>query len=215
MKDLRIAALLMMSTLLFGCATSRSVVDVQTPQGKNGTGQKVTITALDERQFTVKPPSADMPSLKNDEEISDKSITSRAIGRKRNGYGMALGDVLLPEGITVSQLVARSVAEGYRRAGYQVIEAAAKNGDTQAVTVRITEFWSWFSPGFMSVAANNKARLNITSAALTSPIALVTDKRDSMQVVTENDWKVIAEAGLQAITDATVKELCARGQCAK
>ncbi len=215
MKHLRIAALLMLSTLLFGCATSRSVVEVQTPQGKNGNGQKITITALDERQFMVKPPSADIPSLKNAEEIGDASITSRAIGRKRNGYGMALGDVLLPEGITVSQLVARSVAQGYRQAGYQVVEAAEKNGDAQAVTVRITEFWSWFSPGFFSVAANNKARLTLTSAAMTSPIVLVTDKRDSMQVVTENDWKVIAEAGMQAITDATVKELCARGHCAK
>ncbi|MBC3949557.1 flagellar biosynthesis protein [Pseudomonas folii] len=215
MKHLKIAALLMLSTVLFGCVSSRSVIDVQTPQSPNGTGQKVTITAIDERRFETAPKQADTPSLKHAEEISDKKITERAIGRKRNSYGMAMGDVLLPEGKTVSQLIAKSVAEGYRKAGYQVVEAAEKNGETQAVTVHITEFWSWFSPGAFSIAVNNKARLNITSTGQPSPISLITDKRESMQLVVESDWKVITEEGLQAITEATVKELCAKGSCKK
>jgi hypothetical protein len=37
-----------------------------------------------------------MASLDPDEDSSDAS-KSRAIGRKRNGYGKALGDVVLPE----------------------------------------------------------------------------------------------------------------------
>lgn len=215
MKHIKIAALLILSTVLFGCVSSRSVVEVQSPQGPNGTGQKVTITAIDERRFEAAPKQADIASLKYAEEISDKKITERAIGRKRNSYGMAMGDVLLPEGQTVSQLVAKSIAEGYRKAGYQVVENAEKNGNTQAVTVRITEFWSWFSPGAFSIAVNNKARLNVTSTGGTAPINLITDKRESMQLVVESDWKVITEEGLQAITEAMVKELCGKGSCPK
>lgn len=215
MKHLKIAALLMFSTVLFGCVSSRSVVEVQSPQSANGMGQKVTITAIDERRFETAPKQADIPSLKNAEEITDKKITDRAIGRKRNSYGMAMGDVLLPEGITVSQLVARSIAEGYRKAGYQVVDNAEKNGDTKAVTVHITEFWSWFSPGAFSIAVNNKARLNIAVTGETTPVNLITDKRESMQLVVESDWKMITEEGLQAITEAMVKELCGKGSCPK
>jgi len=215
MKHMKIAALLMFSTVLFGCASSRSVIEVQSPQGTNGTGQKVTISAIDERRFEAAPKQADTPSLKNVEEITDKKITERAIGRKRNGYGMAMGDVLLPEGVTVSQLIERSIAEGYRKAGYQVVESAEQNGETQAVTVHITEFWSWFSPGAFSIAVNNKARLNIRVTGEATPINLITDKRESMQLVVESDWKVITEEGLQAITEATVKELCSKKSCTK
>lgn len=216
MKYLKIAALMLASTTLFGCVTSRSVVDVQIPQSpSHGTGPRVAITAVDERSFQVKPRSADIPSLKYDEEISVPAITQRALGRKRNAYGKGLGDVLLPDGKTVAQLVANSVAEGYRQAGYQVVEHADAGSDTQAVKVHIVEFWSWFSPGAFSVAVNNKAHLTLDVPDAAKPVELVTQKRDSMQLVTENDWKVITVQGLQAITEATTKELCASGHCAK
>lgn len=71
------------------------------------------ISAVDERVFQIDPRSADIPSLKNDEEVNDASITQRAIGRKRNGFGKGLGDVVLPSGRTVSQLVGNAVATAY------------------------------------------------------------------------------------------------------
>ncbi|EIK94290.1 flagellar biosynthetic protein [Pseudomonas sp. M47T1] len=216
MKYLNISAVMLASTLLFGCVNTRSVVDVQAPQGAAvGTGPKVAITAVDERSFEAKPPSADIPSLKYDKDISDTAITQRALGRKRNSYGMAMGDVLLPDGKTVAQLVANSIAEGYRKAGYQVVDHADAGSDTQAVKVHVVEFWSWFSPGAFSVAVNNKAHLTLDAQGAAKPVELVTKKRESMQFVTEGDWKVITEQGLQAITEATTQELCASTQCPK
>ena len=94
MKHLKLACLLLATTALFGCATSRSVVDIATPAVANGNGQKVFISVLDERRFELKPQVPEIPSLKEG-EITDKSITERAIARKRNGYGMGLGDVKL------------------------------------------------------------------------------------------------------------------------
>ena len=62
------------------------------------------VRVSDLRQFQIDPPQPDISSLMND-EIDDPLITSRAIARKRNSYGMALGDILLPEGKTVMKLV--------------------------------------------------------------------------------------------------------------
>ena len=119
-KILAVVALL----LLAGCATNRAEVDIlppgnsQTPAPSNG--KKVYISAVDDRVFQIKPSRFDTPSLKYD-EIDDKSITERAIGRKRNNYNMPIGDVLLPKGRTVSELVGDAVATAYRQAGYEVV----------------------------------------------------------------------------------------------
>ena len=142
-KILAVVALL----LLAGCATNRAEVDIlppgnsQTPAPSNG--KKVYISAVDDRVFQIKPSRFDTPSLKYD-EIDDKSITERAIGRKRNNYNMPIGDVLLPKGRTVSELVGDAVATAYRQAGYEVVSIPGAR-DLSAVNVRIIEFWSWYS----------------------------------------------------------------------
>src|SRR5690606_19720516 len=104
LAPIKASLLVALTIMMVGCAANRSVVDVQVPALTSTGGQKVVIMAIDERTFETKPRSADIPSLKGG-EISDTSITERAIARKRNGYGKALGDVLLPSGRTVSQLV--------------------------------------------------------------------------------------------------------------
>ncbi|WP_460416035.1 YajG family lipoprotein [Pseudomonas sp. microsymbiont 2] len=190
---------------LVGCATSRSEVDVSGPAPQAATagqGQQVYISAVDERVFQIDPRSADIPSLKND-EIHDTRITERAIGRKRNGFGKGLGDVVLPSGRTVSQLVGNAVA-AYQQAGYQVVSAPSPTA--AAVNVHIIEYWSWFSPGAFTVAVNNKAHLKIEHPDA-APLEVVTNTRDSMQVATDSDWKTINEQGLNAIVTETGKQL--------
>lgn len=191
---------------LAGCATSRSEVDVVGPApqaGKPGQGQQVYISAVDERVFQIDPRSADIPSLKND-EIHDSQVTERAIGRKRNGFGKGLGDVVLPSGRTVSQLVGNAVASAYQQAGYQVVSSPSPSA--ASVNVHIIEYWSWFSPGAFTVAVNNKAHLKIDQAGA-APLEVVTSARDSMQVATDGDWKKINEQGLNAIVTQTSKQL--------
>ncbi|WP_178116448.1 flagellar biosynthesis protein [Pseudomonas brassicae] len=208
--NVRIALAVVVLAFTTGCATSRSEIDVNVAQlGAGqivapGNGKKVHISAVDERVFQIKPRSADIPSLKND-EVTDRSITERAIARKRNGYGKGLGDVLLPSGRTVSRLVSDAVASAYRQAGYEVV-TDANTQDAATVKVHIVEFWSWFSPGFFSVAVNNKSHLTIEAPG-TAQLQVVTRKSDNMQAVTENDWKEITEAGLEEITQQTFKQL--------
>ena len=204
-KILAVAALV----LLAGCATNRAEVDVlrpgdtQTPAPSNG--KKVYISAVDDRVFQIKPSSFDTPSLKYD-EIDDKSITERAIARKRNNFNMAIGDVLLPEGRTVSELVGNAVATAYRQAGYEVVSSPGAR-DVSEVKVNIIEFWSWYSAeGVLDKVLRNKSLLQIKAPGVPAhPVnTLVSEK---VKVATDTDWKTITEAGLEAITQETLKQL--------
>ena len=204
-RILAVAALV----LLAGCATNRAEVDVkppgnsQTPAPSNG--KKVYISAVDDRVFQIKPSRFDTPSLKYD-EIDDKSITERAIGRKRNNYNMPIGDVLLPKGRTVSELVGDAVATAYRQAGYEVVSTPGAR-DVSEVKVQIIEFWSWYTAeGVLDKVLRNKSSLQIQThgAPEHSVKTLVNEK---VKVATDTDWKRVTEAGLEAITQETLKLL--------
>ncbi|MFI8375545.1 flagellar biosynthesis protein [Pseudomonas helleri] len=204
-KILVVAALV----LLAGCATNRAEVNIlppgnsQTPAPSNG--KKVYISTVDDRVFHIKPSSFDIPSLKYD-EIDDKSITERAIARKRNNYNMAIGDVLLPKGRTVSELVADAVATAYRQAGYEVVSTPSAR-DVREVNVQIIEFWSWSTTeGVLDKMLQNKSYLQIKThdAPAYSVKTLVNEK---VKVATDTDWKRVTEAGLEAITQETLKQL--------
>lgn len=195
--------------LLAGCATNRAEVDIlppgnsQTPAPSNG--KKVYISTVDDRVFQIKPSRFDIPSLKYD-EIGDKSITERAIARKRNNYNMPIGDVLLPKGRTVSELVGDAVATAYRQAGYEVVGTSGAR-DVRAVNVHIIEFWSWSTTeGVLDKVLQNKSFLQIKTqgAAVQNVKTLVNEK---VKVATDTDWKRVTEAGLEAITQETLKQL--------
>ena len=190
--------------VLSGCATGRSVLPAGIEAGANpAQGTAVRIAAVeDARVFTVKPPQADMPSLMEDSEIGNKAITSRAVGRKRGGFGAALGDVLLPEGASVSALVQTAITRGLRQAGYRVL-ASGDPGYEQAVPIqaRVDEFWSWFSPGFAAVSLNNRATVNLQGALppLQQGRTFRSEAANSMQVVVESDWAEIINKGLESL----------------
>ena len=136
-----------------GCATNRGIVDLTVENVANPkTGDYVKITKVtDNRKFELAPNSPSTPSLKNG-EIHDPAITSRAIARKRNGFGKALGDILLPEGKTVSGLVKDAVAASLKKAGYRVVEAGDSHySQATPIEVQVETFWGWFTPGFWAV----------------------------------------------------------------
>lgn len=204
-RALRAAALMSALAVTVGCATSRSEIDIRVPvaqagQAASSNGKIVSITAVDERKFELKPQEADIPSLKNG-EINDSSITQRAVARKRNGYGKGLGDVLLPTGRKVSELVREAVAEAYTQAGYEVVADATTPGASK-VNVRVVEFWSWMRPSAFSIQVNSKSKLLIeTDGGAATEVATL--KSESRQMVTEDAWKQITEAGLQEIIRET------------
>jgi PBP1b-binding outer membrane lipoprotein LpoB len=121
-RSLLSVLLVVLAFVVSGCATTRGVLEIETEESVNpASGQAVKIVqVVDQRIFEIRPPSPDIPSLKNN-EINDPAITSRAIARKRNAYGKAMGDILLPEGQTIMDLVSSSLAKGLRENGYRVV----------------------------------------------------------------------------------------------
>ncbi|HEV7801568.1 MAG TPA: flagellar biosynthesis protein [Burkholderiales bacterium] len=202
MKPLRLSLLLLVVALLTGCATSRSVITPGLNAGQNpADGVAVRIDSVaDARRFEAAPATPDIPSVMEG-EISNASLTARAIGRKRNGYGKAMGDVVLPEGQTVSSLVSAALTRGLREAGYRVI-AKGDAGYEQAIPVsaRVDQFWAWFNPGFASVKVSSKIDVAVTGKLkpLESGRPVSAETSESMQMVTENDWLAIINKGLEA-----------------
>ncbi|CDY73455.1 hypothetical protein BGLT_02827 [Caballeronia glathei] len=191
-------------SIFAGCAVGRGTVDVSAPQGTNpATGKYVRIDSVkDKRTFTVSPPSADMASLDPSEDNSDVS-KARAIGRKRGGFGKALGDVVLPEGKTVSGLVEGALATGFQEAGYVVVKPGDPNFVAATpVNAQIIDFWAWFQPGFWSVTTNQKSEVQLSGdvGGLHGAQTVKTRVSESKQVVVSSDWREIVEKGLSAIT---------------
>jgi hypothetical protein len=172
------ATLLALCVVLVGCATGRSEVTLQSPAAKQpvagpSTGQVVVIrTVTDERVFEQAPSDPSVPSLGMAGAGQDPAATkARAIGRKRGGFGKALGDVLLENGQTVEGVVRENLTAALRQAGYQVVESAA-GSSALLIDVRIKKFWAWFRPGFWAVTlkANIVTDLELSGANLPTSI---------------------------------------------
>jgi hypothetical protein len=157
------AAMVGMSLLGAGCATNRGVLDVRAFAAPNpATGKSVTITRVtDVRAFKLAPRTPSVPSLK-DGRIGDKAITSRAIARKRNGYGKALGDIVLPENRTVEDLIRESLTTAFRESGYRVLDAAAAS-DEKCIPVEadVEQFWAWMTPGVWAISLECETKVRL------------------------------------------------------
>ncbi len=204
---IRVLAYGLAAAALGGCALGRDTVAVTAPSAGNpATGQAVRIeSVLDARKFEVAPSSPDIPSL-DDAEASGDAIKARAIGRKRNTYGKALGDIVLPEGQTVAGLTETAIATAFRESGYVVASKGDANYDSAVpVSARVNEFWAWVRPGFWSVTTNQKAEVELQGnvGGLSGKQVLKTQVTESKQVVTGDDWRQIVEKGLKALTDET------------
>jgi hypothetical protein len=192
--------LLLAAALLSGCATSRSVVAPQIDAVANpAQGIAVRIEKIDDaRRFEVDPPEPSIPSLM-DNQIADDALRSRAIARKRNTFGKALGDVLLPEGQSVAKLTESAITRTFRAAGYRVLGVDDPDY-AQAIPVsgRVEKLWAWFRPGFWALAleANYEVTLSTTIAALQRNPKLTGQVRNTMQIATEDDWSAIVTKAL-------------------
>lgn len=200
-------------TLLGGCATSRSVVAVGTTpayQSSNpAEGIPVKLTAIDARVFEARPATPDIPSLKNG-EITNAAITSRAIARKRNGYGRALGDVLLPEGQTVADIVGSAVGASFKEAGYRVVKPGEQGFDEALpVEARINQYWSWMNPGFWTITLSCRAEVTVTAplAGFEEGRKILATAEKSGQAAFEDDWQDVANQGLAELTRVLSREI--------
>ena len=81
------------------------------------------------------------------------------IGRQRNSFGHAEGDIKLPTGDSVTKRVRLLVEQGLRRDGYQV---STDPSVPNSLAISVNEFWAWMTPGFWSLTFEARIMCTIT-----------------------------------------------------
>lgn len=200
--SLKLVSSLLIAIVVTGCATSRSNLDVQIPKAQNAqsNGKLVYINSVaDKRVFQVNPPNPDIPSLDPSEDQNEQ-IKLRAIGRKRNGFGKALGDMLLKEGETVQSLTNQSIQQAFTEKGYTVLSSKDQvTKDTYIVDANIQKFWAWMNPGFWQITLSSEIT---TDLAIKAPKGATSQQisvkaADGYQVATEANWTEIIQKSIQ------------------
>ena len=154
MKSSASLLLLLLAQLLFtsGCVTGRREIPLDVPQASSYPTSKGSIQIgfiEDLRVFEQDPDEPSTPSIKGKVTTMPDSLKVRMIGRQRNGYGMAMGDIALPENSSILAVSRKLLEESFTRMGYAKAQSSQPN---YTVDVKINEFWAWFSPGFVSVS---------------------------------------------------------------
>jgi hypothetical protein len=157
----------------------------------------------DIRRFEAAPKEPSTPSLENAQELKNAAITSRAIARKRGGYGMAFANVLLPEGRTVELVVREAVAKALIEQGYEVVDAKSPQYEKALpMQVDIDQFWAWFTPGFWQVTVEFRGLLLVKAEGLTGRKEDIVRGNAEVKgmAVTDSEWKEVVVAGVNDLT---------------
>jgi hypothetical protein len=154
---------------------------------------------LDERVFEQAPSDPSIPSLGFEgANAAPDAIKARAVGRKRGGFGKALGDVLLQEGQSVTGLMRESVAAALQDAGYRVVSAPEAGGPPPLVVdVHVKQFWSWFQPGFWAITLNANVETGIDVVSV-KPVHVKVHVEQAGLAATDGAWLEIVDKARQA-----------------
>jgi hypothetical protein len=173
-------------------------------------GQTAVIRSVkDERVFVEAGRDPSTPSLGFEGAAqASAEIKARAIGRKRNTYGKAMGDVLLQSGQTVEGVIREHLAAALTQAGYQVKGEDAAGPSPLVIDAHIKQFWAWLRPGWaaLTLSANIVTDLELSGAA--PPTTISVHAEDKRQMATEDAWlqivgKALDEYRAQVVTKAT------------
>ena len=197
------------SFILTGCAFSRSELDLSEAISNDiqtAENEKTVIIDkyTDHRTFATNASTPDQPTYDPGEVFNDE-VKSKLIGRKRNGYGKALGDVVLAKNLTTEKIVKNIVSKAFSDAGYSVVTEDPNNKAVH-VNIDLDKFWSWVDLGFWTVGvqANINYSLELTYGNKSETInTYVVGEERSAIAVTPGLWK---EAYLKTI-DNSKKDL--------
>lgn len=189
-------ALLLATAILGGCAATRSEVKVAAPTVTTATVTKqkavVIRSVRDERMFQATPSDPSTPSLGSDG--SSDAVKARAIARKRNGYGQAMGDVLLQDGQSVTGLVRDNLAAAFRQAGYRVAPDLASAGASPLVVdVTIRKFWSWLTPGFSAITVRSHLETDVQVSGMAGTTTITANTTEPHMFVSDDVWVQVVD----------------------
>ena len=127
-----------------GCVTGRRELTLTAPTDASVKGATVgrvfLATVTDDRQFQNKPGDPSTPSIDGDVTKLSTEDKDRMVGRQRNGFGHAMGDVSLAGNDSVTKEVRSLVKQGLQRNDYRLTQ---DSDAPNVMKISTTEFWSW------------------------------------------------------------------------
>ena len=202
-------AALCSSLFLTGCVVGRRTVDLPVTQLGGTAPSKGSIYVgeiADARHFENKPKDASTPSIDGDVNAVGKEQLGTMIGRQRNTYGKAMGDIALPAGDSVAKRARALVEEGLRRHGYAIATDAAT---PNTATVQIDEFWAWFTPGMWTISfeSNISCKLTITKDGVAKTFTVRGYAINKGQVASDANWQLAYRKAFDDFLEKLVVEL--------
>ena len=203
MFQLRIVGLFSLMVILTGCVTGTRVIELAAPNYPDSniaSGEFYIGTIQDNRIFEQRPSDPSTPSVKGSLEAMPQETLVTLIGRQRNGYGKAMGDVALPEGSTILEQTRELLTEGLQSRGYTVTnDQAAPN----KVNVSVDRFWGWFTPGMWAVSFQTQidTTLNITTPLGEQTIDVKGHGINRGQIASDANWRLAFDRGFADFLD--------------
>ena len=216
MPECRLAGigLLIATFVLAGCATSRSEVQLTSTAATRAVPERadaptaIIRTVKDERTFEQAPKQPSTPSLGFEGAAQATSEAKlRAIGRKRNTYGMALGDVFLQPGHTVESVVRDNLTSALRDAGYNVRTTAVGDAPVLVIDVQIKKFWAWLNPGFWAITVNTDIATDMKLSTDANSTEVSVHVEDGRALVTDSAWIEVVDKALQEYRREVARKL--------
>lgn len=163
MKFWTLIPILALVAIQTGCVTGRRTIDLPvaatavTPEASRGVVYIASVT--DDRKFENKPSDPSVPSIDGDVNKISAAQKDQMIGRQRNTFGHAMGDIGLPANDSVTKKARALVEKGLRSGGYRVTDDPKASN---SVAVSVDEFWAWTTPGFVSLTFEAKIACQLT-----------------------------------------------------
>lgn len=154
-------------------------------------------SVTDERVYADAPADPSVPSLdQTPESQSSPDIKARAVARKRNGYGLSQGDVVLNTPDTVRSVVRDNVESALKEAGFDVVNSTdVAASRAMEVDVRIRKFWLWLQPGVM---------VGTIRSRIATDIRFGSEMQVSVEAETSQPGQIFSEAAwTKAVSVAT------------
>jgi hypothetical protein len=191
MKLYIVTSAIAICSLTSGCVVGRRTVGLNVPPAATSMGSKgdaYIAEVVDHRTFENQPNDPSTPSIDGDVGALSAEQKSTMIGRQRNGFGKAMGDIALPDGQSVPQQVRGLVEFALKARGYNISSNASA---ATKLNVSIDQFWAWFTPGMFSVTfeARVYCALTLTKDGKTTQLMVQGYGKNPGQVASDANWR--------------------------
>jgi hypothetical protein len=214
MKRFIVFSALAAASLVFsGCVTGRRIVDLPVAQLSSGQATKGSIfvgEVADTRHFENSPKHPSTPSVNGDVNTMSKEQLGVMIGRQRNAYGAAMGDIALPPVDSVERRSRAVVEEGLRRHGYSI---SSDPSTANTASVQVDAFWAWGTPGFAAISfeANLLCKITIKRGDITKTLIVRGYGLNKGPVASNGNWQLAYTRAFDDFMANLDKELSVAG----